>query len=192
MQLGFYFNQTRCVGCYTCSVACKDWHDTPAGGANWMKVTCLEEGTFPNVFVSYLVRPCYHCENPPCVECCPVEAITKRKQDGIVVVDRDICLGKTACGNCANVCPYGAPQFGLEEDAKMQKCDLCFERWEEGKKPICVEGCPLRALDAGPLDELKKKYGESREAAGFFYHPASNASIIMKGKKNPHENCVKE
>ncbi len=186
MQFGFYYDQTRCVGCYTCSVACKDWHDIPAGRANWMKVTWLEEGIFPHVFVSCLTRPCYHCEDAPCVESCPVDAITKREEDGIIVVDQDTCLGKADCGVCREACPYGAPQFDDEKNSKMQKCDLCLDRWQEGKKPICVEGCPLRALDAGPMNELIEKYGESRDAAGFRYDSASRASVIMKGKVNPY------
>jgi anaerobic dimethyl sulfoxide reductase subunit B (iron-sulfur subunit) len=152
-----------------------------------MKVTCFEEGNFPNVFVSYLIRPCYHCTNPPCREVCPVEAITKRKRDGIVVVDRDACIGKTDCGACVDACPYGAPQFDNDEDAKMQKCDLCLERWQEGKSPICVESCPLRALDAGPLEELKAKYGERYEATGFVYDTEAKPSIIMKSKINPYK-----
>jgi anaerobic dimethyl sulfoxide reductase subunit B (iron-sulfur subunit) len=150
-----------------------------------MKVTCIEEGKFPDVFVSYLTRPCYHCAEPTCVESCPVDAITKREEDGIVVVDREACLGETDCGACLDACPYGAPQFGDEENPKMQKCDLCLERWDEGRKPICVEGCPLRALDAGPMEELREKYGESHEAAGFSYDAPTKASVIMKGKVNP-------
>ena len=184
MQLGFYFNQTRCVGCYTCSVACKDWHDIPAGRANWLGVTCIEEGTFPNPFVAYLIRPCLHCADPPCISACPVDAITTRETDGIVIVDREICLGESSCSACRDVCPYDAPQFGDEADAKMQKCDLCQDRWDEGKKPICVEGCPLSALDAGPIEKLKQTYGDSREASGFLFNATAGPSIVLKGKMN--------
>ena len=184
MQLGFYYNQTRCVGCYTCVVACKDWHDIPAGPASWMKVDCIEEGTFPALFAAYLIRPCYHCEDPPCLTACPVDAIRKSAESGIVTVDRDVCLGLQECGGlCREACPYGAPQFGDEDAAKMQKCELCLERWPQGKKPICVEGCPMRALDAGPLDALKEKYGDIQEAAGFEYISKIKPSIVMK-KKN--------
>ena len=185
MQLGFYFDQTRCVGCFTCVVACKDWHDIPAGSANWMEVRCIEEGTFPNLFIAYLTRPCYHCENPPCVDLCPVQAINKSSENGIVTVDRDVCLGMQECGGlCKEACPYQAPQFSNEADAKMQKCDLCLERWRQGEKPICVEACPMRALDAAPLDELRKKYGDIQEAAGFAYSLAIKSSIVMKTKVN--------
>ena len=105
MQLGFYFDQTRCTGCYACSVACKDWNDIPAGPARWMRILYNEEGKYPNVFVSHLAVPCYHCAEPACVLACPVDAISKRESDGIVVVDRDKCLG---CGLCAATCPTEA------------------------------------------------------------------------------------
>ena len=184
MQLGFYFDQTRCIGCFTCCVACKDWHNIPAGPAHWMRVTTLEEGKFPNVFVAHLSTPCYHCENPVCIKDCPVDAISKRNEDGIVVVDREACLGKSDCGVCKDACPYGAPQFGGGEDDKVQKCGFCQERWQEGKKPVCVEACPMRALDAGPMEELMEKYGNVKEAAGFAYSQEIRPSVVMKNKGN--------
>jgi anaerobic dimethyl sulfoxide reductase subunit B (iron-sulfur subunit) len=73
-------------------------------------------------------------------------------------VDQQMCLGREQCGGaCRTACFIGAPQFGPEPNAKMQKCDLCRDRWEIGRKPICVEACPMRALDAGPLDERESK-----------------------------------
>ncbi len=184
MQIGLYFDQTRCTGCFACAVACKDWHDIPAGPAKWMRVLYHEEGQFPKVFVSYLAAPCYHCANPLCVLACPVDAITKRESDGIVVIDQEKCLGNKECRTlCLNACPWDAPQFGPEEGAKMQKCDLCLERWADNKKPICVEACPMRALDAGPLNELKKKYGEATEATDFVYSSKVQPSIISKAKR---------
>ncbi len=186
MQIGFYFDQTRCTGCFTCSVACKDWHDVPAGPANWMRVFYREEGEFPELFVSYLASPCYHCAQPLCALACPVDAITKRESDGIVVVDGEKCLGNTECRTlCLNACPWDAPQFGPEENAKIQKCDLCLDRWAENKKPICVEACPLRALDAGPLDELQARYGDVKEAHGFVDSPKAGPSITNKPKRPP-------
>lgn len=58
----------------------------------------MEEGKFPNVFVAYLVVPCYHCEAPVCMDRCPEDAIRKREEDGIVMVDREVCLGESNCG----------------------------------------------------------------------------------------------
>ncbi len=185
MQLAFYFDQTRCTGCYTCVVACKDWHDVPAGPASWIRVTTIECGKYPEPFLAYLLTTCYQCAEPACASACPVNAISKREQDGIVVVNGEMCLGKDNCQLCLNVCPYDAPQFGIEANAKMQKCDLCIERWMVGKKPICVNSCPTRALDAGPIEEMMAKYGESREAAGFKYIEKLRPSVIFKTKPHP-------
>jgi anaerobic dimethyl sulfoxide reductase subunit B (iron-sulfur subunit) len=106
MQLGFYFDQTRCTGCHTCNVACKDWHDIEAGPVNRMRITTIERGKFPNVLVAWLALPCCHCEQLTCVAACPASAITKRADDGIVVVDRELCLGRDKCELCLEACPY--------------------------------------------------------------------------------------
>lgn len=180
MQYGFYFDQNRCTGCTTCVVACHDWHDVPAGPANWLRVKTTEKGKYPDLFVTFLPSACYHCLEPACVPACPVNAITKRNEDGVVTVDADVCLGKDSCGRCLEACPYDAPQFGAEENAKMQKCDLCMDRLAEGKKPICVESCPLWALDAGPLDELREKYGDVRNTESFVYSEKLAPSINFK------------
>ena len=184
MQMGFYFDQTRCIGCFTCIVACKDWNDVPAGPASWRRVTIIEKGKYPDLFVAALTTSCYHCAEPACVQACPVNAITKRAEDGVVVVDREACLGRDNCDSCLQYCPYDAPQFGAEENAKMQKCHFCIDRLAENKKPICVDSCPMRALDAGPLDELRAKYGDIQEAEGFTYSPELAPAIIFKPKKD--------
>ncbi len=98
MQIGFYFDQTRCTGCFACAIACKDWHDVPAGPAKWMRVLYSEEGKFPELFVSHLATPCYHCAEPVCAFVCPNEAITKRDEDGVVVIDREKCREEHPCG----------------------------------------------------------------------------------------------
>ena len=181
MQMGFYFDQSRCVGCYACSVACKDWHDIAAGPVQWRKVKGRERGTYPDVFLSYLSLSCNHCERPACAKACPAGAITKRAEDGIVVVRRDLCLGNAACDMlCKKACPYSAPQFGEEEGAKMQMCTFCLDRLLVHKKPVCVEACPMRALDAGPIHELQKQYGSIRETEGFTCSTITGPSIIFK------------
>jgi len=187
MQLCFYLNQTRCTGCETCVVACKDWNDVPAGPVSWRRVLVIEKGRFPDPFVAFLTTSCYHCAKPSCVEACPVEAITKRTEDGIVLVNQEACLGRDNCDMCLKACPYNAPQFGPEADAKMEKCDFCFDRWQLGQKPICVDACPLRALDAGPLEELFDNYGDAREAEGFIYEEKLSPSIIFKPKLKTQE-----
>ena len=81
----------------------------------------------------------------------PAGAISKRPEDGIVVVDRNECVGS---GNCGKACPYGAPQYG--KDGKMQKCILCIDRLSLGQQPACVATCPGGALAYGTLEELAK------------------------------------
>ena len=182
-QIGFYFDQTRCTGCYTCSVACKDWNNIDAGPENWMRVIPIEEGKFPNLSLAYLALACNHCADPPCVKACPVNAITKRESDGIVIVDRDTCLGKTECGaKCLKVCTWDAPQFSSKENAKMRKCTLCVERLEQGKQTICVEACPMYALDVDLIENLQQKYGNGQTAEGFKDNEKIRPSIIFKPK----------
>ncbi|MFH1628760.1 MAG: 4Fe-4S dicluster domain-containing protein [Pseudomonadota bacterium] len=192
MQIGFYFDQTRCCGCFTCIVACKDWNDVSAGPASWRRVMTLEKGTFPDLFVSYLSTSCHHCKEPSCLSVCPVEAISKRESDGVVVVDGEICLGREDCGQCLEACPYEAPQFGAEENAKMQKCHFCLDRLENDRKPACVDSCPMRALDAGPMDELRERYGDVREAEGFLYEGNLMPSIVFNPKKDTKGLAVKK
>ncbi|NVM35084.1 MAG: 4Fe-4S dicluster domain-containing protein [Candidatus Lokiarchaeota archaeon] len=184
MQVGFYFDQTRCIGCSACAVACKDWHDIPAGSEKWMRILYNERGKFPNVFVSYLINPCFHCEDPVCIPVCPVNAITKREEDGIVIVDSNICIGNEECDSkCLKACPYDAPQFGPEKGAKMRKCHFCLDRYLEGKLPACIETCRTRALDAGTLEELESKYGNIKNADNFTYSQRTKPAIIFKSKK---------
>ena len=183
MQMGFYFDQTRCTGCNACRVACKDWNDVPAGPESWIRLGYYEEGETPDVFVAYMVQTCFHCQSPVCADACPVDAITKRAGDGVVLVDRNACLGKEECGaKCLKACPYDAPQFGLEPQAKMGKCTLCQDKLAAGKMPSCVESCYTRALDFGPMEELQAKYGQSSETPLFKYSSRTKPSVVIKAK----------
>lgn len=184
MQYGLYIDQNRCTGCFACVVACKDWHDVPAGPASWIRVKTIEKGRYPDLFVAFLPVLCNHCLKPACISVCPADALMKRPEDGIVMVDGEKCLGKEVCGLCLDACPYDAPQFGAEEDATMQKCNFCIDRWAEGKKPICVSSCPMQAIDAGPLDKLRAKYGDCRDAEGFQYDEKLTPSITFNPKKD--------
>jgi anaerobic dimethyl sulfoxide reductase subunit B (iron-sulfur subunit) len=185
MQIAFYFDQSRCTGCYTCSISCKDWHNISDPSVHWRSIIPLEKGSYPDVTLSYVSLSCNHCEEPACAKACPVNAITKREEDGVVTVDREGCLGNNACAMlCKKACPYSVPQFGVEEEAKMQMCNLCPDRLVENKKPICVTACPMRALDAGPIDVLKEKYGDLKEVEGFTYSKKTRPSIIFKPRYN--------
>lgn len=157
MQRGFYLDVERCVGCQTCVVACKAWNGvepkvtaTPGTeGPKWRRVVKIESGSYPNASITYLSMGCMHCGNAPCAAVCPAGAITKRAEDGIVVVDRNKCIG---CHYCFFACPFGVPQYGA--DGTMQKCNMCLDRLAQGKQPACVAGCPAKALHAGTLEEL--------------------------------------
>ncbi|MFC2025198.1 4Fe-4S dicluster domain-containing protein [Chloroflexota bacterium] len=116
-----------------------------------------EKGTYLNLRLHFLFAPCYHCENPVCIRACRHKAIYKDERYGAVLVDQEKCQGDRSCWKA---CPYGAPQFQSDElEAKMSKCTMCTDRLEQGRLPICVESCPMRALDFGPLEDLKRKYG---------------------------------
>lgn len=193
MQMGFYFDQTRCTGCSACRVACKDWYDLPAGEASRIRILYNEEGAWPDVRVKYMILTCYHCLDPVCLSACDVNALFKREEDGIVAVNAEACTGLAECGGkCLKACPYDVPQFGPEDTAKMWKCDLCLERLQQDKQAICVESCPTRALDVAPLEELKAKYGEHevrtakagklKEGEDFFISLRTNPCIVINPK----------
>ncbi len=179
MQLAFYFDQTRCTGCHTCVVACKDWHDLPAELVNWRRVTTHEAGKFPNVRVSHVSVSCSHCAHSACIQACPEEAIYKRAHDGVVLIDSDKCTG---CRVCEDACPYGAIQFRDAGNAKAEKCNFCVDRLANGEAPVCVAACPMRALDFGDLGELSRRPGAGLKTAHLPDGVHTAASLVIKPK----------
>lgn len=160
-QYAFYFNAKRCTGCKTCELACKDYKDLSdtiafrkiyeyAGG----KTTTNSDGTVSTTsFAYHISMSCNHCDDPACTKVCPTGAMHKDAATGLVSVDAGKCIG---CGYCHMACPYNAPKVDRDKGHSV-KCDGCATRVSEGKKPICVEACPLRALDFGTIDEMKSK-----------------------------------
>jgi DMSO reductase iron-sulfur subunit len=166
-QYGFFIDLSRCIGCNACVIACKQWHGLEPGPAKWMRVYQWEQGAFPDIRLHTLPIMCMHCENPVCADACPNHAISKENKYGAVTVDSQKCTGER---KCFEACPYGAPQFASDDKhQKMSKCNMCLDRLEKGLSPICVLSCSMRALEFGPLEELKKKYGNSKQIAEF--HP---------------------
>ncbi|MFR4802833.1 MAG: 4Fe-4S dicluster domain-containing protein [Eggerthellaceae bacterium] len=103
-----------------------------------------------DVYAYHVSLSCNHCERPECVHVCPTGAMHKNELD-LVCVDAKKCIG---CGYCTMACPYHAPSID-PFSRQSSKCDGCSDRVSEGKLPICVEACPLRALAFGRPDELR-------------------------------------
>lgn len=158
---GFYFDQTLCTGCKACQISCIDKHDLPHG-VLWRRVVEYSGGSWrvdattatPSVFTYYASISCNHCEHPICMQVCPTTAMSRR-DDGTVYVDDTKCVG---CRYCEWACPYGAPQFNANT-GHMTKCDMCYDYRSDGQPPACVAGCPSRALDFGPIEELRREHG---------------------------------
>jgi anaerobic dimethyl sulfoxide reductase subunit B (iron-sulfur subunit) len=143
-----------------------------------MRVYQWEKGLFPNTRIHLLPIMCYHCENPVCIKACPSGAIYKEQKYGAVLVHADKCQGTRKCWKA---CPYGTPQFeGDEPDLKMSKCNMCIDRLELGLKPICVLSCSMRALEFGPLDELRGKYGNLRQVEEMPRDKITNPAVVFR------------
>ncbi len=135
-QYGMLIDTRRCIGCHSCSVACKAEFDVPLGVTrSWVEYT--EKGNYPNVSRHFLPRLCNHCRHPQCVDVCPTNATYKREQDGIVVVDSGLCIG---CKYCVQACPYDA-RFLNPVTGFADKCDFCIHRVSKGLEPSCVNSC---------------------------------------------------
>ena len=119
-RYGMLIDLRRCIGCHACSVSCKAEFDVPLGATrSWVEYA--EKGEYPYVSRAFVPRLCNHCEHPPCVSVCPTGATWKREEDGIVVVDSEICIG---CKYCIQACPYDA-RFVNPDTGSADKCDFC-------------------------------------------------------------------
>ncbi len=157
----------KCDGCAKCTQACQKMHFTPPD-REWIKVFRMQdaESTAPY----WMTKPCFHCDNPPCTKVCPVNATFKR-QDGIVLIDNERCIG---CRFCMAACPYSSRFFNWERPVQpagmadepyspeqgyprrvgtVEKCDFCPHMIREGKMPACVTGCPMNVLYFGDQNE---------------------------------------
>lgn len=157
----------KCDGCGKCMEGCRKMHFIPPG-RQWLKVL-LQPGE-GDAAPYFFPQPCYHCDNPPCTKVCPVDATFKR-QDGIVLVDNDRCIG---CRFCMAACPYGArsfnwarpedppeaaaraysPEWGYPRKVgTVEKCDFCPEMAAAGQLPPCTARCPMDAIYYGDENE---------------------------------------
>ena len=184
MQYGFHFDATRCTGCKTCVLACKDGKDLGfdqtfrqvyefEAGTGFM---ADETGCWNCGSVCYYVSSaCNHCANPACTAACPQSSMVKDPETGLVYNDPETCIG---CGACATACPYGAPRVDTARGVSI-KCDGCRERVALGSTPLCVESCPARALDFGPLDELQETWGDTAAIAPLPDPAPTNPSVVI-------------
>lgn len=185
----------RCIGCQTCTAACKQANSTPPG-VQWRRVVDIEVGEYPNVNRVFLPTGCQHCANPPCEEVCPTKA-TFKKDDGTVQIDYDLCIG---CAYCAVACPYDA-RFKVEKpnyaygDTPMpheamradeatigvaQKCTFCNDVVEAGvanghkagehpeATPACVNSCITGALTFGDKEDPDSQVSQLLEKSEHF------------------------
>jgi formate dehydrogenase iron-sulfur subunit len=186
-RMGFFTDTSICIGCKACEVACKEWNGVPEDGLNWTGMSHdnsqgLSADTWRHVAFVEQRSPigrhqsnfqredesfrwlmssdvCKHCTHAACLDVCPTGAIF-RTEFGTVVVQADICNG---CGYCVPACPYGVLDK-REEDGRIFKCTLCYDRLQVGQEPACAKACPTDSIQFGELEELRERAGERVEA----------------------------
>ena len=134
-------NVADCIGCRACEVHCKDKNNSGSGAfyCRMIEVTSTDN---PLPQIDFIYLSCFHCEKAWCVDACPTGAMRRREKDGIVYVDAKSCVG---CKACITACPWTVPQWN-PENGKVEKCDLCMDRIDEGLEPACVTKCTTGCL----------------------------------------------
>ena len=191
---GMTVDVNRCVGCQTCTAACKHANDT-VPGVQWRRVLDVETGAFPDVQRLFLVVGCQHCAEPPCVPVCPSGA-TKQRADGLVTMDYDMCIG---CASCAVACPYQARTIVHDEEfyygeetiqeqtvshkdrfGVAQKCTFCIDRVDDGLElgltpgedptatPACAASCIASAITFGDFNDPHSQVSKLTRERDYF------------------------
>jgi Fe-S-cluster-containing hydrogenase component 2 len=150
-----YIDHDKCTGCRLCELVCAVSHDGVSNPArSRIRVMKWEaEGL-------YVPMTCQQCQDAPCLNVCPVKAISQESETGRVLVDYNVCIG---CRSCVSVCPFGAMSFNTT-DRRVLKCDLC------GGDPQCVRFCDVKAVDFIEANDVslvkQRKAAERLSAAG--------------------------
>lgn len=153
-RFGMVIDTRKCVGCMDCVVACQVENDVPAGYCrDWIATEV--RGTFPSLTMEIRSERCNHCDNPPCVTCCPTGASHVSDFGKIVTVTQDRCIG---CKACVAACPYGARY--IHPAGYADKCTFCDHRVKDGKDPACASVCPTHCIHFGDLDDPKSEVNE--------------------------------
>lgn len=174
--LGMIIDSSRCIDCKACLVSCKVANNVPENQwRNWIKESHTASNNTVGVMdaldsldggkgstTTYQPGGCMQCANAPCLEACPTGATYKNEADGVVLVDKGLCIG---CGNCIPACPYGA-RFRHAVDNVVDKCDFCEERRAQGLLPACVDTCITKARIFGPIDEAIQEYQHRLDTEG--------------------------
>lgn len=162
MRFGMLNDVTRCTGCRSCQVACKQWNDKKAeetknlgsyenpfnlSGNTWKRVKFVEKEEGDYAKWSFFSYQCNHCGDAGCMAVCPANAI-KRSKNGAVYIDEKICTG---CKYCLQACPFHIPH--IDEEKKISsKCTFCVDRISNGLPPACAKACPTGAIVFGSRD----------------------------------------
>jgi Fe-S-cluster-containing dehydrogenase component len=166
-KLEFFIDPSRCIGCNACVQACSEC-DTHKG-YSMIQLDYIDRTNSPQT----VPVVCMHCNSPTCAEVCPADAI-KKTDDGVVQSARKPrCI---ACNNCVLACPFGIPKMNTKMNL-MMKCDMCYDRTSNGKKPMCASVCPSQALFFGTREEIESLRPRSRPVNQFRF---GNQAIITK------------
>ena len=157
---GFAIDLRKCIGCHACTIACKAEHEIPVG-VNRCWVKTVEKGTFPDTRRFFFPVLCNQCDEAPCAQICPTNALFKRR-DGIVDLHGDACIG---CRACMVACPYD--QLFIDPNTHTaEKCNFCANRVENELLPACVSVCPTECRIFGDLDDPASEVAQIVAARG--------------------------
>lgn len=204
---GMVIDLAKCTGCGDCASACKMENNVAVVGPEesargrtmlWMDILTTCEGEYPDARVRYMPRPCFHCDNPPCVKVCPVRA-TYKTADGIIAQIFPQCIG---CRYCMAACPYTVksfnwnrphwpedmsaalnPDVSARPDGVVEKCTFCGHRLQVAREqaaveerelresdyvPACAEACPTSAISFGDLNDKNSKVSRLKHSSRAF------------------------